>query len=374
MLNLRMKDRLQRIGKLLSEKSAHALVVTNPITLTYTMGFKTEADTYLLVPSNDLGMKPTIFAPELEYALIRSKVDSSIFDIKKLISGLDLLQMVCKSLEGLSNPRVAIEFDYISHKLFGQLNEFLRTQFSTYEILDFSAELKGFREIKAADELENIRKASEIGMKGFLAVQNEIRAGMSEHELAAIAEYAMKKAGSQHPSFNTLIQTGPNSAYPHGSTTDRKVQPGDFVLVDLGATYNGYCSDLTRTFVFGSPKSDKQKEMMKAVNESNRICREAVKEGAIWGDLYLLSKNILADHGLDQYYNHGLGHGVGIEIHESPWLNAKHQKPEHILKEGMVITIEPGAYIEGLGGVRTEDLLIVRKDGYVNLSPLPYFE
>jgi len=211
-------------------------------------------------------------------------------------------------------------------------------------------------------------------MKGFLAIKNEIQSGMNEYELAAIAEYAMKRAGSQRPSFNTLVQTGPNSAYPHGSTTDRKVRDGDFVLVDLGATFNGYCSDLTRTFIFGEKRTQQQVEMMRVVNETNKVCREAVKEGVVWSDLHELSKATLAKYKMDQYYNHGLGHGVGIEIHEGPWLRGNFNKKENVLKENMIVTIEPGVYIEGVGGVRTEDLLVVKKDGYENLSPLDYYE
>ena len=369
-----MKEKLQNIRNLLAEKGYHALLITNPVSLTYSIGFKTEAETYLLIPSADLDIKSKIITPELEYALVTSRVDTTIFDVSKVTPGSDILSIVADSLDNFSNIELATEFDYASYRTYLQLEEYLSKKFKSHKIKDFSTEMKTLREIKRTEEIENIRKASEIGMKGFLAVKDQIAVGMTEHELAAIAEYAMKKAGSQHPSFNTLIQTGPNSAYPHGSTTDRKVQEGDFVLVDLGATYNGYCSDLTRTFVFGTAKSQKQIEMMKAVNEANRICRDAVKEGIIWADLYKLSKKSLANHQLDQYYNHGLGHGVGIEIHESPWLNAKHAKSEQILKEGMIITIEPGAYIEGMGGVRTEDLLIVKKDGYENLSPLPYFE
>ena len=114
--------------------------------------------------------------------------------------------------------------------------------------------------------------------------------------------------------------------------------------------------------------------MMRVVNETNKVCREAVKEGVVWSDLHELSKATLAKYKMDQYYNHGLGHGVGIEIHEGQWLRGNFNKKENVLKENMIVTIEPGVYIEGVGGVRTEDLLVVKKDGYENLSPLDYYE
>jgi len=176
----------------------------------------------------------------------------------------------------------------------------------------------------------------------------------------------MKMNGAEKPAFDTIISSGYRSALPHGVASDKRIERGDLVVIDLGALYRHYNSDITRTIVVGKP-SEKQKEIYEIVLEAQKSAVEKAKPGMTAKELDSIARNIIAEYGYGDYFIHSLGHGVGLEIHEPPRIS---QYDETVLKEGMVITIEPGIYIPKLGGVRIEDTVVITKDGAKRLTKM----
>lgn len=222
-----------------------------------------------------------------------------------------------------------------------------------------SVDLNAIRIVKEKQELENLIAAAKIGDEAFLKLLPNIHKGMTEKELAAQLEYHMKSLGSDNTSFDTIVASGPRSALPHGMPSDRVLEPGDFVTFDFGAMYNGYHSDMTRTILVGMA-SDWHKEIYSAVEDAQRLGVKAAKVGMTGKELDALVRKEIADRGFGQYFVHGTGHGVGLEIHELPNINSAGDTP---LEEGMVFSVEPGIYIPAKGGVRIEDTVVLTKDG-----------
>lgn len=214
------------------------------------------------------------------------------------------------------------------------------------------------RDIKTKWELEQLRTACKITDEAFAAVLGKIRVGMTELELAAELEKEMRVRGMEN-SNKTIVAAGPNSALPHNSPGSYVLQKGDFITMDYGCTVNGYHSDLTRTVVLGKA-SDKQKHVYETVLKAQLAGVEALIAGKTGGELDAVSRKIIDDAGYEGTFIHNLGHGIGLDIHEGTGLTRGSQG---ILKPGMVVSIEPGIYIPGFGGVRIEDLAIVREDG-----------
>ena len=197
------------------------------------------------------------------------------------------------------------------------------------------------RQIKTEEELTYLARAEEIGDKAFEKLLKVVKPGMTELEVAAELEYLMKKEGAEDLSFNTIIASGLNSSMPHAIPGYKKLEVGDFVTCDFGCKYKGYCSDMTRTFVLGK---------------------------ASGSSVDKVSRDIIAEAGYGEYFGHGLGHSVGLFIHESPRLSPA---DDTILQAGMIETVEPGIYVPGFGGVRIEDMVVVTEDGCRNLAHSP---
>ena len=229
-----------------------------------------------------------------------------------------------------------------------------------------SVSLRTLRLIKDERELESLWQASKIADGAFERLLKEIKAGMTEKELAARLEYYMRSLGSEGVSFDTIVASGHRSALPHGAPTDKVVEVGDFVTYDFGAMYNGYHSDTTRTIVMGMANSW-HREIYTVVQEAQYRGMKAAKPGITGKELDAEIRDYIESRGYGRYFTHGLGHGVGLEIHELPNINSKGDIP---LQEGMVFSIEPGIYIQGRGGVRIEDTVVLTKEGAHSLTTL----
>ena len=221
--------------------------------------------------------------------------------------------------------------------------------------------------IKTEEELTYLARAEEIGDKAFEKLLKVVKPGMTELEVAAELEYLMKKEGAEDLSFNTIIASGLNSSMPHAIPGYKKLEVGDFVTCDFGCKYKGYCSDMTRTFVLGKA-SEKQKEIYNVVLKAQLAGLAAVKAGVSGSSVDKVSRDIIAEAGYGEYFGHGLGHSVGLFIHESPRLSPS---DDTILQAGMIETVEPGIYVPGFGGVRIEDMVVVTEDGCRNLAHSP---
>jgi Xaa-Pro aminopeptidase len=224
------------------------------------------------------------------------------------------------------------------------------------------------RMVKDKEEIELMRKAGELTSAGMAAAFESVRAGAKEFEVAAEIEYAMRKRGAGPTAFESIVASGACSAFPHGGCTGREIRDGDLVVVDIGATYNYYCSDMTRTFVAGKPTA-KQQQIYDTVKAAHDKALEAVEAGLPAADLDATARRLIGEAGFGEYFVHRLGHGVGLEVHEPPSMGAASKER---LAVGNVVTDEPGIYIPGFGGVRIEDTVLVGKDGGEKLTSGPY--
>lgn len=232
------------------------------------------------------------------------------------------------------------------------------------ELVPIKDEVTRLRRIKTPKELEYIRQAESIGDKVFSEILTFIKPGVTELEVAARIEYLMKLNGAQKTSFDTIVASGVNSSMPHAVPTTKKIEKGDFVTMDFGCVYEGYCSDMTRTIVVGKA-SDKQKEIYNIVLEAQLAALDFLKAGYKGKEVDKVARDIIYKAGYEGCFGHGLGHSVGLFIHENPRLSPGE---DDIIEAGMIETVEPGIYVRGFGGVRIEDLVEVTESGVVNYT------
>lgn len=234
--------------------------------------------------------------------------------------------------------------------------------------IDFSfCETDQLRQIKGQAEIEKIMEACRISDEGFRKIIPLIQAGKTEAELRTALECAMLEAGSEGKSFDTIVASGWRSAYPHGTATDKLIENGDLITFDFGAIYQGYHSDITRTVAVGHI-TDRQRFLYDSVLDCVLHIEQIMKAGIKACDIDQEARSFLKKKELDSYFTHALGHGVGLEIHETPVLAPRDKT---ILMPGMVETIEPGVYIPGTGGVRIEDTVAIQKEGISILTKFP---
>lgn len=228
-------------------------------------------------------------------------------------------------------------------------------------------DIRKMRAIKDAEEIALMKHAQTITDAAFEHMLGYIKPGLTEKQVRNELENFMFANGADSLAFGSIVASGPNTANPHAVPSDRVIEKGDFVLMDYGAGYRDYRSDMTRTVCVGEP-SQAQLDLYALVKRTHEECAAAVHAGVDGHDIHMLSKKIIGDAGYGEYYNHGLGHGVGIDIHELPNFG----RTSNVVEEGSVITIEPGVYLPGVGGVRLEDYGLVTKDGYEPFTKSPH--
>jgi Xaa-Pro aminopeptidase len=224
--------------------------------------------------------------------------------------------------------------------------------------------IENLRMIKSAEEIENIRQAQRITDTAFEHIISFIKCGMTEKQVALELEYFMKQNGASRGSFDFIVVSAVNSSLPHGVPTDRKLQNGDIITMDFGAVYNGYCSDMTRTVAIGSV-TEKQRQVYYTVFGAQQAALKAIKSGEKCNEIDRIARDIIDNAGYKGCFGHGLGHSVGLLIHEEPRFSPSCNKT---LEKNMVMTVEPGIYLEKQFGVRIEDLIIVTENGCENLT------
>jgi len=235
------------------------------------------------------------------------------------------------------------------------------------ELVPYCAKINGFRDVKEAWELAIMRKAQDITDKAFAEVLPRIKVGMTELELQAELIYCLYKNGATGLAFDPIVVSGPNTSLPHGVAGERVIQEGDFVTMDFGASYNGYCSDMTRTVAVGFA-TEEMKKIYNTVLEAQLAGLAISKAGVIGKDVDGAARKVISDAGYGPYFGHGYGHGVGLEIHESPSPSGRNDQPMPV---GAVCSAEPGIYLPGKFGVRIEDVCIFLEDGHENITHSP---
>lgn len=228
-------------------------------------------------------------------------------------------------------------------------------------------DLRQMRAIKDAEEIELMRRAQAITDAAFAHMLEFIKPGLTEKEIKLELENYMYAQGADGLAFGTIVASGPNTANPHAIPSDRVVEKGDFVLMDYGARLGDYDSDMTRTVVLGEP-TEEQRKIYDLVQRTHEECVRAIHGGVDGKDIHELSVKIISDAGYGDYYGHGLGHGVGIDIHELPNFGRR----SNVVEAGAVITVEPGVYLPGVGGVRLEDYGVVTDDGFEPFTTSPH--
>lgn len=258
--------------------------------------------------------------------------------------------------------RLAIAGARMSYSTVDKLEDKLEAELVITE--DPASEL---RKIKEPEEVERIRDAVKLTEESLDDLLGEIKVGMSERELALRLEFIMRQKGAEEVAFDLIVAAGENSALPHYQPGTRRLKPGDLLLFDIGAKLDRYCADMTRVFSVGKP-SEKAQQIYDIVLAANKAGIAAVREGASGKAVDAVARDLIGKAGHKDHFQHGLGHGVGIEVHESPRLSPL---SSDTLEAGMTVTVEPGIYLPGFGGVRIEDLTVVTKNGCEVLTSYP---
>jgi Xaa-Pro aminopeptidase len=277
-----------------------------------------------------------------------------------------LWQQISDILKAQSVKKVYTETRTIS------LGEFLafKKNLSDFEVSEDKSQedyLYSLRAVKSMEELDFMRQAQALTDDGFEYILDYIRQGKTEKAIALELEFYMRKRGSDGIAFDFIVVSGENSSLPHGTPTDRVLQNGDFITMDFGARYNGYCADMTRTVALGNV-SDKQRLVYDTVLKAQLEALKQIKAGAVCKEIDAVARNIIDNAGFKGCFGHGFGHSVGIEVHESPSFNLR---DETKLQSGMVLSVEPGIYLENEFGVRIEDVVCITDNGYENLTKSP---
>lgn len=241
----------------------------------------------------------------------------------------------------------------------------LRAACPEAELVDVSQAVIQARQVKDAEEVEALRRACAIAVEAFEEVLPYVQVGRSESEIAAELSYLMQRGGASGPSFRSIVASGPHSALPHHEAGDRRLQEGDFLLMDFGALYRGYASDITRTVVLGRADR-KQRRVHEVVLDAQQAALAAMKPGADGQEVYEVARKIIDATEFKDRFTHGLGHSIGLAVHDGVAMRAAEPLS---LEEGMVLTVEPGVYLPEYGGVRIEDDVLVTGDGVEALTP-----
>lgn len=341
--------RVQEINKKLG---LDAVLVSNGCNMRYISGFTGETG-YLFISD-----RHHMVITDFRYTY-QAEMEAEGYEIVTIGSG-GYEEAINEILKNDNVKRLGFEAKDMLYSKYRDLKDKLNVD----ELVPVNDEITRLRRIKTSREIEYIRQAESIGDKVFAEILDFIRPGMTELEIAARIEYLLKVYGAQRTSFPAIVASGVNSSLPHAVPTEKKIEYGDFLTMDFGCVYNGYCSDMTRTIVIGKA-SDRQKEIYNLVLKAQLAALEAIKPGLKGKEIDKVARDIIYNAGYEGCFGHGLGHSVGLFIHEEPRLS---QNEEDIIEAGMVETVEPGIYIRGFGGVRIEDLVVVTGDGYENLT------
>ena len=341
-----------RTKQLLTQLNADALLACKPENRRYFSGFTGTSGYVLIMPEAQW------FITDFRYTE-QAKAQCPGFEIQ-LHNTERPLEAILKEA-GLKT--LAFEDQYVTYQFYKNLSDKL----PDLTLIPAGAEMEALRLVKEDWEIEKITKAARIADQAFEHILGYIRPGVSERDVALELEIYMKKLGASGLSFETIAASGVRSAMPHGVASGKLIEEGDLLTLDFGCVYEGYCSDMTRTLVVGTA-SEKQKEIYGVVLEAQEQALAAIREGINGVDVDKIARDVISSRGYGDYFGHGLGHGVGLEIHEEPRLSPTGVKT---LMENMVVTDEPGIYLPGFGGVRIEDLVVVKKDGCEVLSRAP---
>ena len=284
------------------------------------------------------------------------------FEVLEIKRGYNYVKRLNDAIADFGVTKLGFEETYLTVAEYTQYKENLNA-----ELVPFNKQINGFRGVKEEWELELMRKAQAITDKAFNEVITRIKAGMTELELQAELIYCLYKNGATGLAFDPIVVSGPNTSLPHGVAGERVIREGDFITMDFGALYQGYCADMTRTVALGYA-TDEMKKVYNTVLEAQLAGLAISKAGVPGKDIDGAARKVITDAGYGEYFGHGYGHSLGLEVHENPSPNARNDKPMPV---GAVASAEPGIYLPGKFGVRIEDTCVFLEDGIENLTHSP---
>ena len=348
------KEAVKTIQKELDKKSA--LLVASVPNRFYLTGFET-SDGYVLITKH-----AAVFLIDFRY-VEKAKETVKSCDVQLSVSPMAEIRALCEQ-HGIAH--LYVENDYVSMSLQKDLAAAVKP---TEIVADdrFDTLLRDMRSVKNETELSLMQQAQKLTDDTFSYIVERIEAGRTERDVMLDMEFYMRRLGSEGVSFDFIVVSGKNSSLPHGVPTDKKIERGDFVTMDFGAVVGGYHSDMTRTVAVGAV-SDEQKRVYDTVLKAQLSAIDAVKSGVVCKDIDKIARDLIYAAGYEGCFGHGLGHSVGVEIHERPNFNTR---CDTVLKAGTVMTVEPGIYLENRFGVRIEDMVFVTADGCIDLTKSP---
>ncbi|MGT2935270.1 M24 family metallopeptidase [Streptococcus castoreus] len=347
-----LEQRVLKCQKQLEDKGLEALIITHLTNIYYLTGFSGTAATVLITA------KRRVFIADSRYTLI-AKGCVTGFDI---IESRTPLQVVSELLKADQVDRLGFE-DQVSFSFY----QAMQTAFSGVDLLAQSGFVEELRLIKDTSEIETIAKACSISDKAFMDALDFIKPGTTtERDLANFLDFRMRQYGASGISFDTIAASGCRSAMPHGRASDKVIQSGESLTMDFGCYYNHYVSDMTRTIHMGQV-TDEEREIYEIVLEANKALIAEASAGMTYSDFDGVPRQLITEAGYGSHFTHGIGHGIGLDIHENPFFGKSDQK----LQAGMVVTDEPGIYLDNKYGVRIEDDLVITESGCRVLTLAP---
>jgi Xaa-Pro aminopeptidase len=365
-VNQALQRRIERLRESLASRDLDALLVLIAENRRYLSGFTGEDNGFdesagaLIV-----GAERLVLATDSRFE-IQARHEAPGFDVVVYTRGLtrELAQMI----QPLGVRRLGVESRRISLAWHAEILEALASAGLEVEVVPVEEMVEPQRAVKSAEEIAATRAALRVAEAVFSEITAKLQPGMTEKQIAQELEGAARQAGADAMSFPTIVAAGPNSALPHAIPGDRPVAAGDPLLIDWGVRLDGYCSDTTRTFVLGEP--DKEfRRIYKVVRQAQQMATEAIRPGATGRQVDAVARHYIGENGFGDKFGHGLGHGTGLAIHEAPRLSPL---SDAILESGMIVTVEPGIYIEGWGGIRLENQVVVTDSGAEVLNGLPF--
>lgn len=348
------KIKLEKVREKLNEFEIDAIFINHLPNIRYLTGFSGSSG-LCLISKND-----AFFITDFRY---KEQAKIQVKNFKKLIAtGKTLLDLIQERhiLKGLK--KVGFEAEYASFSL---VNE-LKRRFKNLKLIPTKNFIEEISAVKTPDEIENIKTAIRISERVFNEILNIIKPGVAEIEVAAEISYLHKKFGAEKDAFDIIVASGWRSALPHGVASEKKLKKGELVVIDFGCVYNGYHSDITRTIAIGKISSEKRKIYQIVLDAQTRAI-ESARAGLKANELDSIARDYIKQKGYGKFFGHSLGHGIGTEIHTLPRIAPK---SNYVLQKGNVITIEPGIYIPGIGGVRIEDDILINSTAET-LTTLP---
>ena len=351
-----IRSRVERLQALLAEAGLDGLVVVGRTNVRYLSGFSGSSG--VLVVSRSPSAAPVLVT---DFRYVEQAAQQA--PGTRVVQFRDqLVEALGPVLAELGLEKVGFEADHLSYLQATRWMEAL----PGVRWVPVEQQVESVRAIKEREELEAVRQAVALTDRAFEYLLREMKAGMTEREIAWRLEVFLRGQGAERLAFPTIVASGPNGALPHAAPTDRALQPGDLVVLDFGCVVGGYCSDMTRTVVVGPEVPPRAREVYELVRRAQQAGVEAVRPGPTGREVDAAARSVIEQAGLGDRFGHGLGHGVGLEVHEPiPRLAPSAQT---VLQAGMLTSVEPGVYVPGWGGVRIEDLVLVTPDGHEVLT------